>query len=165
METQEIWKDIVGYEGVYQVSNFGNILSLNYNHTKKMKILKPSIDGCGYKIVSLFSNKRKTTKTIHRLVAIAFIPNPLNKPEVNHINGIKSDNNLSNLEWLTISENCKHKYKIGLQLPNIKSVIDTKSGFVYKSLTEAAICNKLCIGNLSKMLNGKVNNPTNLKYL
>jgi hypothetical protein len=106
----EIFKDIEGYEGLYQVSNLGNVKS--YHKYKEGKILSPGLKTEGYKYVHLHSGKNFY---IHRLVAQAFLPNPLNKPQVNHINGIKADNRLDNIEWATSSENRIHAYKTGLQ--------------------------------------------------
>lgn len=102
---EEIYKDIKGYEGIYQVSNMGNIKSLNYRKTGKESILKLKKTKKDYNFIYL--NKYYS---IHRLVAESFIPNPDNKPQVNHINGIKTDNRVKNLEWVTQSENIKHSY-------------------------------------------------------
>ena len=95
----ETWKDIEGYEGLYQVSDYGNIRNVRRN-----KNLKPSLNKYGYLIVSLFKNGNKKYFSIHRLVAEAFIPNPENKPTVDHINTIRTDNRVSNLRWLTHKE-------------------------------------------------------------
>lgn len=115
---KEIWKDIEGYEGLYQVSNFGKVKSLNYKRQNKVKILKPSqtgkgaFKGQGYLSLHL---KNKQFK-VHRLVAEAFIPNKENKPQINHKDGNKLNNNSNNLEWCTNSENQKHAWKNGLRV-------------------------------------------------
>lgn len=117
----EIWKDIEGYEGLYQISNYGRIKSLEkyiksgIKNSKKVKrkekILKIQENRYGYNYVNLSKNSEHKYKTIHRLVAQAFIPNPQNKPQVNHIDGDKTNNCISNLEWCTSSENEIHAYK------------------------------------------------------
>ncbi|MDD5363601.1 MAG: NUMOD4 motif-containing HNH endonuclease [Ignavibacteria bacterium] len=107
----EIWKDIPDYEGIYKASNLGNIKSLK---NKKEKILSPAINDKGYYKVVLYKNKIKKTKLGHRLVAIAFIPNPENKPEVNHKDGNPLNNNIDNLEWNTKLENVRHAFRTGL---------------------------------------------------
>ena len=100
----EIWKDINGYEGLYQVSNEGRVKSLNYNHTKREGILKPQKLKNDYLKVTLYKDTYKNQKLLHMLVAEAFIPNPLNKPTVNHINHNRQDNRVENLEWATYPE-------------------------------------------------------------
>lgn len=111
----EIWKDIKNYEGLYQVSNLGNVRSLDrkvWNYTKKGRILKQTSNNHSYFYVSL--NKDGNIQKhcyIHRLVAEAFIPNPDNLPQVNHIDFDKSNNKVNNLEWCTDIENKQHYIK------------------------------------------------------
>ena len=115
----EIWKDIQGYEGLYQVSNLGRVKSLTKRY-KDVECLK-FYEWDGYKIVGLHKNRQRTAYRVHRLVALAFVPNEQGKPQVNHINGDKSDNRASNLEWCTGSENMKHAYSNGLQQINTEA--------------------------------------------
>lgn len=126
MNNQEIWKDVKGYEGSYQVSNFGRVKSLEkiainvvYGEQRlKEKILKQIKEWTGYYHVNLYNNSIRRTHKVHRLVLTSFCSNPENKAEVNHKNGIKTDNRLENLEWVTRNENQKHAFKNGLNKPN-----------------------------------------------
>ena len=101
---QEIWKDIKGYEGLYQISNLGNVKSIS----KKVKKLKPFNDKDGYKLVNLYKNKKIKQVRVHRLVGINFIPNPNNLPQINHKDEDKSNNIVSNLEWVSLIDNCNY---------------------------------------------------------
>ncbi len=107
----EIYKDVKGYEGLYQVSNLGNVKSLH----GKGKIMRLGKMKKGYLLVELSKNAVRKGVLVHRLVALAFIPNPENKPQINHKDGVKSNNNLSNLEWVTAIENSRHSITSGLQ--------------------------------------------------
>lgn len=102
---EEIWKDIPGYEGLYQVSSKGNIVSVNYNHTGKRKIRIPRMDRGGYLYVNLHNKGTTKTFKVHRLVAITFIPNNANLPQINHKDENKLNNNVENLEWCNSSYN------------------------------------------------------------
>lgn len=98
---KEIWKDIKGYEGLYQVSNLDRVKRLNYNQTDKERIMKPIKHSSGYLQIILFKNGKMKHMYVHRLVALHFIPNP----EVNHKDENKLNNHVSNLEWCTHSYN------------------------------------------------------------
>lgn len=120
---QEEWKDIKGFEGQYKISNMGRVWSVSRTvriggktgtcQTKDL-IMKQITDAKGYKRVCLNENGKTKFKPIHRLVAEAFIPNKEGKPQVNHKDGDKTNNNVNNLEWCTNSENQKHAYRLGL---------------------------------------------------
>ena len=122
MENIEVWKDVVGYEGIYQVSNLGNVKSLSriilrngkYPFLSKEKLLKINVNKFGYSYISLENNGEQKYFLIHRLVGIAFILNNENKSDINHINGVKTDNIVNNLEWNTRKENIRHSVVNGL---------------------------------------------------
>lgn len=122
---EEIWKDIEGYEGRYQVSNLGQVKRLasvttgrwGITHLKEL-IMKQTSDDEGYLSVGLTKDNKQTSYRVHRLVAQAFIPNLENKPEVNHKDGVKYNNLSTNLEWCTDSENMIHALEHGLFRPN-----------------------------------------------
>jgi hypothetical protein len=137
---KEIWKDINGFDGLYQISNFGNVKSINFNNTKTEKLMKLSIDRYGYNYVS-FTKFNKKLK-VHRLVALTFIPNPENKITVNHIDENKLNNHVDNLEWYTVSEQNKHS-------KGKKILIN---GIMYNSLREAENITKISRKKLSKTL-------------
>jgi hypothetical protein len=119
----EIWKDVVGYENLYKVSNYCRIKSLPVNvahsrgngmtRLKKEIIIKTHISTkTNYGRVCLCKDNVKKSHQLHRIIAMAFIPNPQNKETVNHINGVKWDNSLENLEWATVGENNRHKFEV-----------------------------------------------------
>lgn len=176
----EIWRDIVDHEGSYEVSNSGLIRSRVKN--KDGCAIKTFIDKRGYVRVSLYQNKKQKTFSVHRIVAQSFIENPLNKPQVNHKNGIKHDNNVSNLEWATRKENMQHAHMIGLIIRtekqnthiikictgrfngknfNAKKVIH--NNILYSSIKEAAAALVIPVSSVYKMLGGR-RNKINIQY-
>lgn len=172
----EIWKDIIGYEGIYQVSNLGNVKSLGrkslteyYDINLKEKILKKGVDSWGYFAVKLYKNGTKKSFKVHKLVALNFIENKHLKPQVNHINGVKSDNRINNLEWVTSKENMIHAHKIGLMNKRIdivcKKVIDTNSGMIFDSIRSASNYSLIKYGTLRAQLSGENKNRTTFKFL
>lgn len=114
---KEIWCDVFGYEGLYQVSNLGNVKSLSSN-----LILKGHVSTTGYCDVQLYKNKKARVFKVHRLVALHFIPNPGFKQQVNHIDGNKLNNNVTNLEWTTAKENTEHAIVNGFRRARTKEV-------------------------------------------
>ena len=133
----EIWKDIKGYEGRYQVSTEGRVKSLISNFGTSEKIMTPQPVWTGYMRVCLTKDRKSKMHTIHRMVAEAFIPNPENKPIVNHIDGNVKNNKVENLEWVTYAENSnKSKNVTTSERWNSVKVIDNK-GHIFDSYREA----------------------------
>lgn len=118
---EEIWKDIKGYEGYYQISNLGNVKSLERTvyhsdgrvQVRKERIMSKRESTDGYYIAKLNVDKQSKSIAIHRLIAEAFIPNPNNFPEVNHIDTNRKNNKVENLEWCTRIDNIMHSVKLG----------------------------------------------------
>ena len=129
----KLLKEIKGFPN-YFVSNYGEVYSktiCSRNKYGDLKKLKFCIDTTGYPFVNLHKDKKTFKKHIHRLVAEAFIPNPDNKSDVNHINGNRADNKVENLEWNTRSENIKHSYRmLGRKPANMKAVLQIKDGVI-----------------------------------
>lgn len=165
------WKPISGYEGYYEINPVGKVRrksrAKRIRKDKKQLIgkhLVTRINNFGYEEVRLSKGGRPSTKFIHKLLGQAFIPNEDNKLFINHKNGIKSDNRLSNLEWVTHSENMIHAYRTGLLKKVLKPVIDNCSNTEYKSAREASILNGINYFTLKNYLNGSRTNPTCLQY-
>jgi NUMOD4 motif/HNH endonuclease len=163
---EEIFEPIKNYDGKYEISNTGLVKRLkrrkNGGQLIKEYILKTRINNCGYKEVRLFNGKSKTT-FVHILIAQAFIPNPSNKCCVNHEDGNKRNNNISNLSWVSHSENMQHAWTTGL-INKAKSVIDKCTGQIFKSARIASEHYKIKHNTLRGYLNGQINNPTCLEY-
>ena len=163
---QEKWSDIKKYENIYQVSDKGNIKSFCLYKGTRVRILKPYTQYDGYKSVKLHKDKKGTDYKVARLVALAFIPNPFNKPCVNHINGIKTDNRVDNLEWCTHKENMQHAVLTGLHSKNIKKVNMIKDNIIVEqfnsqqeaerktTISQASI--SLCCRGLRKTAGGYI---------
>ena len=173
MEEKEIWKDIEGFEGKYQISNMGNVKSLNYNNTGKERILKPWKNRGGYLQVVIFKDGKAKGYLVHQLVATAFCENPEGYTEINHKDEDKTNNNVDNLEW------CDRKYNVnygtrnkragkkqrGKKIPEeqIKKLskpiysINKKSGLImyWESAMKAERCTGIANGNINKCLKGK----------
>ena len=163
---EEIWKDVPGYEGRYEVSNFGNVRSMCYNHTGQTNVLKPRKNRTGYLQVNLYKDGQKKTFKVHRLVAKAFVPNPLNLPQINHINECKLNNRADNLEWC----DCRYNQNYGTRNDRIakaqsRPVIQfDKSGDIVKewpSLMEVERQTGWYSGHISRCCHGKLKTAYN----
>lgn len=157
---KEIWKNVEGYEGLYKVSNLGKVKSLPRNGTiKQERILKQTVDSNGYLIVGLHKNNKAKKVCVHWLVANAFIPKEKEHEVINHIDGNKFNNKLSNLERCTQRHNVRESYRLGLEKPsNEKKVLqyDLKGNFIneWKSGTEASRQLNMSQANISACCRG-----------
>lgn len=142
----EVWKDIEGYEGLYQVSSLGRVKSLDRitpkNRYFKGKILVNKHDSQGYQLVCLCVDGKQSYAYIHRLVAKAFIPNPENKETVNHKDENKANNCVENLEWMTMRENANYGTRNERCTHKPKPIFQIKNGFVIKRWESAIEASK-----------------------
>lgn len=155
MSTEEIWKPVQGYEDSYLVSNLGNIRGL-----KRNKILKVRKSTRGYGQVNLSKRSVMKTHRVHQLVATHFLPNPLNLPEINHLNEDKLDNRVENLEWCTRSHNVNYgnrteKQKAKVSVPVVQFSLSGDQIAVYPSMIQAARELKLSHSSISECCSGK----------
>jgi hypothetical protein len=167
----EDWKALPKWEGLYEVSPLGFIRSVPRNGTHRQPhILSKSTDSDGYHVSKLRDGARVITIKVHRAVAMAFIPNPDNKPQVNHIDGNKQNNHISNLQWVTASENIRHAKDSGLQMEcfNRKPVqqIDQsgKAIATFPSLRAAEEATGIGWTGISAVLRGKRNHAGGYKW-
>jgi hypothetical protein len=161
--TTEIFKDIIGYEGIYQISNLGNVKRL-YKKNPNGIILKQIDNGAGYLKVGLSKNNKEKKLYVHRLLAQYFIDNPNNYPCINHINGIKNDNRIENLEWCTYSENEKHSHRVLGKVTNgiIRRKLKLEDIEIIKSLYNSGMTQRkiaemynVCGTTINLLLNNK----------
>jgi len=181
----EIWKDIKNYEGLYQVSNLGNVRGLRFinNIVNKEKIHGISIttQNSGYLKVMLYKDGKPKNVMVHRLVAEAFIDNPENKKQINHKDGNKHNNCVTNLEWCSKSENMRHAFKMGLATAQAKgkfgsenpkaisvNMIDKETGNIIKkfnSIIDAThYLGKSCSGHICNCCKGKLKSAYGYKW-
>lgn len=149
MMEKEYWKDAAGYEGLYEISSLGRLRSCDRVTTGKNgtarklkgKIMKTPLTVSGYPHTALVKDGKKKTHTVHRLMALTYLPNPECKRTVNHIDGVKTNNLLSNLEWATDKENSKHAWDMGLSKPINPNKNGNRQGenLSYSVLTESDV--------------------------
>lgn len=164
---KRIWKNIEGYEGLYQVSNLGEVKSLKFAGGSKSRKLKLGKTSNGYMKIVLGSGKNRKTFSIHRLVAMAFIPNPNNYPEVNHKDEDKTNNIVTNLEWCTrgynanygtISERLSSKVSYSRRNKSncSKKIICVTTGEIFNCILDASEKYKIPSGNISANAKGRI---------
>lgn len=186
----EVWVPINGFEGIYEVSGRGRFRSIGrvtkvtgnrrFDHTTlETKFIMGSVGGDGYVALTLRKDKRSCKMKAHRAIALAFIPNPENKPFINHKNGIRTDNRLENLEWCTPSENIFHSYRVlgnrkndvwfkGADHPSSKPIIatdlSTGESLRFESIRIAVCALNIDASTISNTLHGKIKNPTRYRF-
>lgn len=167
----EQWADVRGFEGYYQVSSLGRVRSLDRHKLgrgriklsrQRGRLMKPKVDKYGYNVVQLSKDGQRTFTTVHRLVAMAFIPNPNNYDQVNHIDCDKLNNRTENLEWCTAKQNVIHAHKNG-NGPNIKRgrhgfaklVLNVEMGIFYDCGKDAAEAHCIHYDTFKDLMRGR----------
>ena len=150
---KEIWKDVSGYEGIYQISNFGRVRSFKFSN---VRILKNIVHSAGYLTVDLRKNGTRKSFKIHRLVALAFIENPNNLPSINHKDECKTNNSINNLEWCTDKYNTNYGTRTERTSKPVIQFIDQVELSRFDSLHDAAIKTNLPLSSISKCCTGKM---------
>ena len=164
-EQKQTWVPAKSYEGLYEINESSEVRSLSNRNYQK--IMPKRIDRAGYWTVRLSKNGKDSTVYIHRLLGFAFLENPSNKCCINHIDGNKLNNCISNLEWVTHAENMKHAYQLGLVVSfpgRCKRIIDHCSGATFESIKKAAEYYLIPYSTCKNYLNGNRANPTCLGY-
>lgn len=153
---QEIWKDVIGYEGLYQVSDCGNVRSICGRYGDEV-ILKQGIGSTGYRIVTLCGKGKQKTANVHRLVAKAFLPNPNGYPCINHKDENKTNNSVSNLEWCSYQYNNAYGKRIlKMNQKRWKYVQCVETGVIYSSASYAQKLTGIIQTSISSCCRGKL---------
>ena len=174
-DTTEIWKDIAQYEEYYQVSNLGRVRSVErivhqqgrgkaFDGLRKSYIIKPRVQNGGYLLVWLSKNGKVKAFSVHRLVACAFIAPVDGKNYVNHKDGNKENNCVSNLEWCTKSENQKHAYHVLKRSTNAKPIRCVDTGEVFPSCKEASMITGINVSSINHAVRGLNKHAGGLKW-
>jgi hypothetical protein len=169
-----LWRDVAGYEGLYLVSTLGELKSIDRviktkdgkSFFRKGRNITIRKNNFGYYETRLYKSGKKKSAFMHRIIAEAFIPNPHDYPQVDHINGDKRDNRICNLRWVSRSQNMKAAYELGLcknRRCNRRQVIDTCTNKVYSSMLEAAKANDIPYGTFKSLMYGVSKNNTCLQ--
>lgn len=151
---KEIWKPVVGYEGAYEVSNCGRVRTLHYHRGSQVRVMQHD-KSASYDLVTLYKDGKPFCKSVHRLVAEAFLPNPNNYPVVNHIDENKRNNVVENLEWCSQQYNVTYGHAHDRFIrPIVATVIETGEREYYNSIKEARYKFGRKSGHISEVLSG-----------